>query len=79
MITLHKLVKSKVDIFIKVGSNDSKHSTLYVKFAWDYLQMQNLKVVVQASRLYYNIMKNVTNYLVMVQDLFLVVNGFISP
>jgi hypothetical protein len=39
---------------------------LCVKFAWDVLQIENLKVVVQTNHLSKNMMKNAMNYMAMV-------------
>jgi hypothetical protein len=52
---------------------------LCVKFAWDFLQMESLKVVVQTNHLSKNTMKNAMNYMEMVRVLFLVVNKHIIP
>jgi hypothetical protein len=52
---------------------------LCVKFAWDFLQMESLKVVVQTNHHSKNMMKNAMDYMAMVRVLFLVANKHIIP
>ncbi len=46
-----------------------------VKFAWEFLQMEILKDVVQVNHLSRNIMKNATNYMAIIRVLFLAKNA----
>jgi hypothetical protein len=69
----HKFARTKVHVPLGWVHNICNIQPC-VKFAWDFLQMEILKDVVQVNHLSKNIMKNAIDYMVVIQVLFLARN-----